>query len=72
MLGLMNIEWLIGLLAALVAFVLLREVFTWYWKLNEVVGLLKTIVVRLEALDGARVGAGTRARAPQAPAPSVP
>jgi hypothetical protein len=56
----MNLTFVVAVLAALVAFVILREVFTWYWKQNEVVGLLKTIVARLETLEAS-------GRAPAAP-----
>ena len=56
-------------LAGLLGFVFLREVFCWYWKLNEVVGLLKTIVDRLERLEGRGAAAPPAARPQPARAP---
>lgn len=47
-----DIEKLVMVLLALgVAFFVLREFWCWYWKQNELVGLLKTVVKRLEALE---------------------
>ena len=36
-------------LLTVVLILVFHEVFTWYWKVNEVVGLLKRIAVALEA-----------------------
>ena len=47
-----DLEKLVMVLLALgVGFFVLREFFCWYWKQNELVGLLKTVVARLEALE---------------------
>jgi hypothetical protein len=57
-----HISAVVWVLAGGLGAVLLRELLCWYWKVNEVVGLLKTMVVRLEALEGRRPG----------PAPAAP
>ena len=34
---------LVGLVVAVVVFLILREVFCWYWKINQSVALLKEV-----------------------------
>ena len=67
MLGAMDIEKLVMVLLSLgVVFFVLREFWCWYWKQNELVGLLKTVVARLEALEaqGRAPAAGPAAQLP--------
>jgi len=61
----------IGLVVAvlwLIAFIIFREFFTWYWKQSEQVRLLKRIAERLEAMDAPAAPAAPR----PAPAPVAP
>lgn len=62
-----------GLVVMLLVFLILREVMCWYWKINEVVGLLKEISVKLDqrpasALAGNAVGAIASRSGSSAPA----
>ncbi|MBU0567963.1 zinc ribbon domain-containing protein, partial [bacterium] len=41
---------LVILVIAIVIFLILREVVTWYWKINQRVGLLEDILAELRAL----------------------
>ncbi len=45
----MEAYFMLFLLISIVLFIIGRELVLWYWKINEIVGLLKRIVEALEA-----------------------
>ncbi len=36
---------------ALVSFLVFREAVTWYWKINEAIGLMRTMIERLKGIE---------------------
>ncbi len=41
------ISWIIGICIFIIVFIVLREFFCWYWKINQIVNLLESINQRL-------------------------
>lgn len=50
----MNLEILRAIVIGLVIFLLIREVLTWYWKINRVVNVLEDIAVSLRTLPSVK------------------